>query len=260
MIRTCLFLFAAALPAFAVHAAVHTETVEYRVEGTVFHGHLAHDDSTPGKRPAVLVVHEWWGQGDHARQSARDLAALGYVGFAVDMYGDARLTDDPAEAGQWAGAVRGNPERMRARFEAALNTLAADPRVDAARIAAIGYCFGGTVVLEMARAGLPLRGVVSFHGGLKSALPEAPRTIGASVLVLHGADDPLVPDEEVAAFQAEMRAAKADWQFVGYGNAVHSFTNPDVDRHGMAAAKYDPVAAKRAWGAMAQFLAEIFAR
>lgn len=244
----------------AAHAAIQSEVVTYTEGETTLQGFVAFDDATDAKRPAVIVVHEWWGLGDHAKQSARELAALGYVGFALDMYSEGQLTDDPAVAGQWAGGIRGDADLMRARFEAALSAVKARPRVDADRVAGIGYCFGGTVVLEMARAGLDLRGVVSFHGGLKSAIDEDDRAIRASVLVLHGADDPLVPDEEVAAFQAEMRAAKADWQFIGYGNAVHSFTNPDVDRHGMAAAKYDPLAAKRAWAAMTQFLAEIFAR
>lgn len=244
----------------AAQAAVREEAVVYQEGDTTLRGLIAFDDASDAKRPAVIVVHEWWGLGEHAKQSARDLAAMGYVGFALDMFGEGRLTDDPAVAGEWAGAIRGNPELMGARFAAALATLREHPLVDTGRVAGIGYCFGGTVVLEMARAGLDLRGVVSFHGGLKSAWGDNPRDVRASVLVLHGADDPLVPDDEVAAFQAEMRAAKADWQFIGYGNAVHSFTNPDVDRHGMAAARYDARAAARAWGAMAQFLAEVFAR
>lgn len=251
---TVTVMLIAAVP--AARAALHTETVSYRDGDVELKGHLAYDESVEGRRPGVLVVHEWTGLGEHPKTSARGLAELGYVAFAVDMYGGGKVTADTKEAAALSGNIKRHPDLARSRFTAALETLRGHPVCDPRRIAAIGYCFGGTVVLEMARSGLDLAGVVSFHGGLASAIPQQERRLKASVLACHGADDPHVPEEEVAAFGEEMRGLGADWQLNIYGGAVHSFTNPDADSE---SARYDPEAARRSWEAMKAFLREVFA-
>jgi dienelactone hydrolase len=243
-------------------AALKTEEIAYKQGDTVLKGHLAYDDAAVDKRPGVLVVHEWWGLNDYAKGRANQLVGLGYVALALDMYGDGKNTTDPKEAAALSAAVSKKPEVARARFLAALEVLRRNTLVDPARVAAIGYCFGGTTVLEMARSGAPLAGVVSFHGGLAPwappGPPETPRTIKARVLVCHGGDDPLVPPKDVEAFQDEMRRAKADWQLNIYGGARHSFTNPGADKVGMDALAYSESADRRSWAAMKSFLAEAF--
>ncbi|MBN1916497.1 MAG: dienelactone hydrolase family protein [Verrucomicrobia bacterium] len=240
----------------SARAAIYTESVEYNDGEAVLEGYLAYDDALDGKRPGVLIVHEWWGLGTHPKRVAERLAGLGYVAFALDMYGKGKLTDDAKQAGEWAGAFRTDSALAKRRFEAGLSVLRENDHVDASRIVAIGYCFGGGICLEMARMGVDLAGVVSFHGGLKSAVPETDRKpITAKILVCHGADDPSVPPAEVAAFEEEMRAAGADWVLIAYGGAVHSFTNPDADR---PTARYNEKADRRSWKAMRQFLAEVF--
>jgi dienelactone hydrolase len=232
--------------------------VEYRVGDVVLKGHLALPARGASQRPAVLVVHEWWGRGPHSDKSAEDLARLGYVGFALDMYGDGRSTTDPKQAGEWAGAIKKSPETGIARVRAALDLVRALPETDGARVACIGYCFGGTVSLEVAWAGLDLRAVVSFHGGLTTPRPEQVAGVKASVLVCHGADDPFETKESIDAFQTAMRDAKFDWEFASYGGAVHSFTNPAADGSFNAGVKYNPVAAARSWELMRDFLEERF--
>lgn len=234
-------------------AAVRTMPLEYGDGGNTFDGYLAYDDSTDVRRPGVLVVHEWWGLTEHPKRSARRLAEQGYIALAVDMYGKGRVTDSAQQAGQWAGEVRGNPAALLSRFAAAMEALKARPLTDPARIGAIGYCFGGTVVLEVARQGAALAGVVSFHGGLASSVPEEKRNLRARVLVCHGADDPAVAWEQVTAFREEMQRAKADWQLDVYGGAVHAFTNPDANS---PTARYNERAARRSWEAMTRFLRE----
>ncbi len=237
--------------------ALEVSTVEYDARGDVLEGYLAFDASREGRLPAVIVVHEWWGLDDHARKAADRLAALGYVAFALDMYGKGYHTSDPAQAGEWAGSIRNRPGIAKSRFEAAIEVLKVHDKVDPDRVAAMGYCFGGTVVLEMARMGVDLKGVVSFHGGLGSNVPDSEYNLKSKVLVLHGAEDPLVPDSEVVTFIGEMRKAEADWQLVHYGGALHSFTNPAADYYGMDATAYDPDADKRSWEAMKTFLQEV---
>jgi len=233
--------------------------VEYRDGDTLLRGHLALPDSSASPRPAVLVVHEWWGRTKHSDGSAEELARLGYVGLAIDMYGEGRTTTDAEEAGKWAGAIRKDPETMRRRLRAALDFVRSLPATDDARVACIGYCFGGTMSLEAAWAGLDLRAVVSFHGSLTSPKPEDAAGIRASVLVLHGADDTLVSEESIEALQKALREAGCDWQFVSYGGAVHSFTNPAADGSRSPLVKHHPVAAARSWEAMLDFLGERFA-
>jgi dienelactone hydrolase len=241
-------------------ARVSVRDVEYRDGDTVLRGRLALPERSPdGTHPAVLVVHEWWGRTKHSDGSAEELARLGYVGLAVDMYGEGRTTTDAEEAGKWAGAIRKDPETMRRRLRAALDFVRSLPETDDARVACIGYCFGGTMSLEAAWAGLDLRAVVSFHGSLTAPKPEDAAGIRASVLVLHGADDTLVSEESIDALQSALREARCDWQFVSYGGAVHSFTNPSADGSRSPVVRYDERAARRSWEAMRDFLAERFA-
>ena len=212
-----------------------------------------------GKRPAVLVIHQWTGLTEYEKRRSRMLAELGYNVFAADIYGRG-IRPQPPEAGKEAGKYKGDRTLYRARLTAALDLLKADERTDTARIAAIGYCFGGTGVLELARSGAEIAGVVSFHGGLDAAngMTAAAGKIPAKVLVLHGADDPFVPAEQVAAFQKEMTAAKADWQMNFYSGAVHAFTQKEAGNDNSKGAAYNEVADRRSWQAMKAYFAELF--
>ena len=251
------FALALAVPAFA---AMKTQEVEYEHEGTRLQGYLAYDDAAQGKRPGVIVVHEWWGNNDYARRRAEQLAGLGYVGFALDMYGKGVRAKSVEEAGKMSGRFKNDRELMRERAAAGLETLRKQPQVDPAKVAAIGYCFGGTVALELARSGADLAGVVSFHGALDTSMPAEQGQVKAKILVCHGADDPFVPPEQVHEFLKEMQAAQADWQLVAYGNAVHSFTNPEVDKVNLEGARYNRDADRRSWKAMQVFFGEIFGK
>lgn len=243
--------------ALAASAAIRTETIEYKHGDVTLEGHLTYEDSFRGPRPGVLVVHQWKGLSDYEKQRSEMLARLGYVAFAVDIYGKGVRPQTVEAASAEAGKYKNDRVLLRARVTAGLEALRRHKLSDARRVAAIGYCFGGTTVLEMARSGAEVAGVVSFHGALDSPRPEDGKNIKCKVLALHGADDPFVPDKEVAAFVAEMRGAKVDWQLVQYGGAVHSFTDWKADGS-MPGAKYDERADKRSWEDMKQFLAEIF--
>lgn len=240
------------------HGALRTETVEYKHGDLVLQGYLAYDDALRGKRPGVIVVHEWWGLNDFVKKRAEQLAALGYVVFAIDMYGKGVRPKDAKEARDLATLYRNDRKLMRGRAMAGLDFFKKHPRVDPTMIAAVGYCFGGTVVLEMARVGADLRGVVTFHGGLDTPNPVDAKNIKAKVLVLHGADDPFVPKEQVLAFQDEMRKAAVDWQMIFYGGAVHSFTNPSAGNDPSKGSAYHEKADTRSWEAMSLFLEEVF--
>jgi dienelactone hydrolase len=239
---------------------LETKAITYAAGGASLRGYLAIDASRAGRRPGVLVVHEWWGLNDYIRRRARMLAELGYAALAVDMYGDGRVADNPNDAGQLMNAVLGDMRSGEARFGAGYERLRAHEAVDGARIAAIGYCFGGAVVLHAARVGMPLAGVVSFHGALGSFHRPAPGSVKAKILVCHGAADGLVPEAEVAAFKREMEQAEADYRFVAYPGALHGFTNPDADangkRFGLPLA-YDPEADRRSWQDMREFFDRI---
>jgi dienelactone hydrolase len=246
-----------ALPA---HAAVVGKEVSYRAGDTELKGYLAWDDAIKGKRPGILVVHEWWGHNAYVRKRADMLAALGYTALALDMYGDGKTADHPEDAGKFATAVRQNLPLLEARFNAARALLNAQDTVDPARNAAIGYCFGGSVVLEMARSGADLAGVVSFHGSLAGLGPVSDH-VTAKVLVANGADDPFNSAESIAMFRDDMDAAGIDYQFINYPGAKHSFTNPDADKYGKEFGlplAYNAVADRESWQAMQDFLAKIF--
>jgi dienelactone hydrolase len=253
-----LVLIAAAVQA---GAAVRGEPVEYKADGTVLKGYLAWDDAVKGKRPGVLVVHEWWGHNEYARTRARQLAELGYTALAVDMYGEGKTADHPQTAGQFSSEVRKNLPLAKKRFEAAAAVLRRHPTVDPKRIAAIGYCFGGAIVLEMARQGVDLKGVVSFHGALNTEHPARPGQVKAKVLVLNGADDPMIKPEAIEAFKKEMDAAGVDYRFVNYPGAKHSFTNPQATEFGKKfnlPLEYHPEADRESWTQMQAFLKEVF--
>ncbi|MBK5273984.1 MAG: dienelactone hydrolase family protein [Desulfuromonadales bacterium] len=244
--------------AVTAEAAVKTKIVEYKQGETVLEGYLAWDDAKTAQRPGILIVHEWTGINDHMKQRAEMLAKLGYVAFAADIYGKGIRPAGQPEAGQTAGIYKNDRPLMRARARAGLETLKKQKFVDRQRIAATGYCFGGTTVLELARDGADLKGLVSFHGGLSTPTPQDAVNIKGKVLALHGADDPFVKADEVAAFQDEMRKGNVDWQFTSYSNAVHSFTNKAAGTDNSKGAAYNEKADKRSWEAMKTFFAEIF--
>jgi dienelactone hydrolase len=242
----------------AAHAAVQGKTIEYRDGKTVLQGYIAYDDAIQGQRPAVIVVHDWLGVSAFTRERAETLAKMGYVALAADIYGKGVRPKDAAEAMAQVGIYKGNRPLLRARANAALKTLLAQPQTDPKRVAAIGYCFGGTTALELARSGASLAGIVSFHGGLDTPTPQDARQIKGKVLALTGADDPHVPANQVAAFENEMRDARVDWQLVAYGGAVHAFAVPTAGTDTTKGAAYNPSADRRSWQAMKDFFAEIF--
>ena len=251
-------VLAAALFVAPGKADIKTRDVEYRQGDAVLQGFVAWDDAVRGKRPGVLVVHEWWGMNQHARNQARRLAEAGYVGFALDMYGKGKVTTHPQDAQAFVAEVTKDPGVMAARFNAALEQLKHDPHVDSTRIAAIGYCFGGAVVLGMARSGADLAAVVTFHGALATQSPAQPGKVKARVLVLAGGADPFVPPEQVDAFKKEMQAAGARFEVVVYPGAKHGFTNPDAAQYGMKELAYDAAADRESWAAMRKLFREVF--
>lgn len=257
------FLFLLLLICPFVQAALQEKPVEYTEGDTRFKGYLVWDDAIKGKRPGVLVVHEFWGLNDYARKRARMLAELGYTALAIDMYGEGKVGQHPTEAAGFMNAVLSNADMAKARFLAAKTLLEQQQTVDAKKIAAIGYCFGGGTVLAMAREGVDLRGVVSFHGMLSTNKPAQPGRVKARILVENGADDKMVSADDIAAFKKEMDAAGANYRFDNIPGAQHSFTNPEADAN---AKKFDlPIAYnaqadQKSWAAMQAFFKEIFAK
>ncbi len=256
--RLGMALTAALLTQGPPRARVQTREVEYRQGDTVLKGFIAWNDAAAGKRPGVLVVHEWWGLNEHARNQARRLAEAGYVGFALDMYGNGKVTTHPKDAQAFVAEATKDPAVLAARFNAALDALKKDPRVDTARIAAIGYCFGGAVALGMARAGALLAAVVTFHGALSTQTPAQPGKVKARILVLAGGADPFVPPEQVDAFKKEMQAAGAHFEVVTYAGAKHGFTNPNAATYGMEQLAYNATADRESWAAMLTLFREVF--
>lgn len=253
-----LVLFAAV--AGTAHAKIVGEPVQYTVGDTVFKGYLAYDDSSKKKRPGILVVHEWWGQNEYVRKRARMLAELGYTALALDMYGDGKQASHPKEAGAFAGQVRQNMPAAKERFLAARKVLSEHPLTDPNRIGAIGYCFGGGIVLEMARMGVDLKGVASFHGSLGTANPAKKGMVKAKVLVLNGAADPYTKPEQIVAFKKEMSDAGVDYRFIDYPNAKHAFTNPAATENGKkfgAPLEYNKSADRKSWKEMKKFFKKV---
>lgn len=242
-------------------AAVVGKEVSYKAGETEMKGYLAYDDANAKPRPGVLVVHEWWGHNEHARGRARALAEMGYLALAVDMYGDGKVANHPDDAGKFAAAIRSNMPLARERFDAAIAVLQQQPLLEKGKLAAIGYCFGGSVVLEMARQGMDLKGVASFHGSLGSDNPAQKGTMKAQVLVLTGADDPMAKADSVAAFKKEMKEAGAKFEVVSYKGVKHSFTNPDADKFGKQfnmPLAYDKKADADSWKRLGKFLKKVF--
>ncbi len=247
----------------AAQAAVKGEEVNYESDGTTLVGYLAYDDSIKGKRPGVLVVHEWWGQNEYARKRARMLAELGYTALAVDMYGDGLVADNPEDASNLASGLTTDLPLERARFEAGMDFLRNQETVDPDQIAAFGYCFGGGVALNMARIGEDLKGVASFHGLLGAEHPAKPWTIKAHIISFSGDADPMIGPDKIAAFRKEMDAAGANYRVVTYPGAKHAFTNPEADELGKKfnmPIAYDAQADKDSWQQAQEFLREVFAK
>ncbi|MBT3010873.1 MAG: dienelactone hydrolase family protein [Candidatus Thiodiazotropha sp. (ex Lucina pensylvanica)] len=248
---------------FTAMSAVVGEEVVYRHGDTRMNGYLAYDDAIGKKRPGILVVHEWWGHNAYARSRAEQLAAMGYTALAVDMYGEGKQADHPKDAGRFAGQVKNNMETAGARFQAATELLQNHKTVARNDISAIGYCFGGGMVLEMARRGHDLDLVASFHGSLPASTPAAKGTVKAEVMVFNGADDPFVKQEHIEAFMAEMDRAEVKYSFTNYPGAKHSFTNPEADDFGKKfdlPLQYDAMADKQSWGALSKALDAIYAK
>lgn len=243
-------------------AELQTEQITYEVDGQSFSGYLAWDDEQEGKRPGVLVVHEWWGHNNFAREQAEKLAASGYTAFALDMYGDGKLAEHPDTAQEFMQEATSNMEQVKARFLKAKEILQSHESVNSDKIAAQGYCFGGAVVLNMARLGVNLDGVVSYHGALGSPIQAEAGTVKARVQVYTGGADPMVPSEQVAGLVREMQNAEVDLTLVNFPGVTHSFTNPGADevaeKFGMPIA-YDENAATRSWDGTMRFYEEIFA-
>ncbi|MGB5202305.1 MAG: dienelactone hydrolase family protein [Sedimenticolaceae bacterium] len=246
------------LASSSANAVMQQEAVSYKDGDVELKGYLFWDDAFTGKRPGVLVAHEWWGLNDYAKLRAEMLAETGYVAFAADMYGDGKITRHADEAKGWMEQISSNAEAWQRRANLALAQLKAHPKVDAERLAAIGYCFGGATVMQMAYAGADLAGVLSFHGALPPATPEQAARVKARVLVAHGDADGLIPAERIQAFKQALSQASVDWEMDIYGGAKHSFTNPYADGYGMEALAYQEAADQRSWLRALAFLEDIF--
>ena len=234
------------------------KNLEYTNGKTKFIGYLTGADGGAGRRPGIVVFPEAFGLGDHAKKRADRLAKLGYVALAADINGEGAMYNDMAQLGPVIQSLYDDRSEWRSRARAALDALRAQPDVDASRVAAMGYCFGGTTALELARSGAPLAAIATFHAGLIAGLPEDAGRIRAKVLVCHGADDPLVKKDVMDAVMTELRRDKADWQVIFYGNAVHSFTNPEADARQVPALKYDRKADERSWVLLRHLFEEAF--
>ncbi len=250
---------AMALLSTAAHATVRSEYVDYKsADGTLMQGYLSYDDATTAPRPAILIVPDWMGMATpFARQKGTILADQGYVTFVADIYGKDVRPKDTDEAAKQAGYYKANRPILRERVGAAYDTLTRMPRVNADKVVVMGYCFGGTTALELARSGVPLKGTVSFHGGLSSPTPEDAQRIRGPVLAMHGADDPNVPPKEVEAFKQEMANAKVDMRFIAYPGAVHAFTNPAAGSDNSKGAAYNADADHKSWAEFENFLKQV---
>ncbi len=255
--KTLLSSLFLAVAAHASMAAIQTKVIEYKQGDAVLEGVLTYDDSISGKRPGILVVHQWKGLSDYEKKRSEMLAKLGYNVFALDIYGKGVRPAAPADAGKEASKYKGNRPLLRERALAGLDVLKKDERTDATKVAAIGYCFGGTTVIELARAGADVAGVVSFHGSIDSPTPADGAKIKAKILVCHGDVDPFVPQKDIDAFNTEMREHKVDCQLISYPGAVHSFTDWTATAT-TGGARYQEAADKRSWEHMKSFFAELF--
>jgi dienelactone hydrolase len=241
-----------------VSAKIVSETIEYKDGDTTLKGEMYYDDAMDGKRPGVLVVHEWWGLNDYARKRAEMLAEMGYVAFAADMYGDNKVTTHAKDAGAWKNQITSNVEAWQNRANLGLDVLKNHKLTDNDKTAAVGYCFGGATVIQMAYAGSDVNGIVSFHGSLPAASESQAKSIKTDILIAHGNADSFVPAEQVSAFRAALDNAGVNYQFNDYDGARHAFTNPGAGEYGIEALAYNEEADKRSWQAMQEFFAKIF--
>lgn len=253
-----LTLFTAWSLSTAVWAEVKVKEVVYKDGSDTLKGYLAWDDAKKGKRPGVMVVHEWWGLDDYAMHRAKMLAEEGYVAFAADMYGPGKVTTHADDAKGWMMQIVQNQDAWQKRALLGLEQLKKSPMVDDSKLAAIGYCFGGATVMQMTYAGADLDGVVSFHGSLPPASPEQAAKIQSKVLIAHGDADPFIPAERITKFKQALSDANVDWEMDVYANTKHGFTNPGAGKFGMDALAYNEKADKRSWARMKEFFAEIF--
>lgn len=258
LISVCALAIASMVLVSGARAEIRSQTITYQDGGETLTGNLYWDDSIAGKRPGVLVVHEWWGLNDYARWRAGQLAGMGYVAFAADMYGGNKVTTHPAEAQEWMTTTVSNLGAWRQRGLAGLEQLKNFELTDSSRLAAIGYCFGGATVMQLAYAGADLKGVVSFHGSLPLPNGDEASKIKGRVLIEHGNDDAFVPPERVNAFKAALNSAGVNLTFHGHDGARHAFTNPDADSFGIDNLKYNPAADEASWQSMQQLFKQIF--
>ena len=255
--RLAVFVLVLAIPSLCL-AEIQSRTIPYQHGDVQLEGFLAWDDAKTGKRPGIMVVHEWWGVNEYARDRARQLAALGYAAFAVDMYGKGQVTTHPDQAATWMKQVQADVKVWQARALTGLAVLQSQEMVDPQRLAAIGYCFGGATVLQVAYSGAGVKGVVSFHGALPMPTGKQAQGAGTKILIAHGNADPFLTEEHVRKFRQTLDAANLDWQMVVYAGARHSFTNPGADAHGIDALKYNRQADARSWKQMQLFFEELF--
>jgi dienelactone hydrolase len=260
MTRTTLILTALVLAAGSAHAAVKSKVIGYEYDGVPLKGYLAYDDAATGKRPGVLVLHEWWGLNDYARGRAEQLAGLGFVAFCADMYGDGKVTEHPEEAGKMAGEVRKNLKTWQGRAQAGLKVLTDQEQVDTKKVAAIGYCFGGSTALQLAYTGADLAAVCTFHAALPVPTEEQAKAIKAKVAICHGALDSFIPEETIQKFRAALDQAGVDYEMVYYAGSTHSFTVPDIDKKGINGLKYNAAADRRSWQLMQALFKEAFGK
>ena len=242
-------------------AKMITKEIPYKDGDVSLTGYLAYDDAVKTPAPGVLVVQEWWGQTDYVRSRTEQLAKMGYIAFAADMYGDRKIVETPDEAKALTEPFYADRGLMRQRGNAALETLKAQPQVDKRRLGVIGFCFGGTTALELARFGVDVKGVVSFHGGLDTDKPAVPAAVKAQVLALNGADDPMVPPAQKDAFKKEMETAGVTYKSIDYAGATHAFTNPGATEKGKKfnmPVAYNEKAATESWAEMSTFFQRLF--
>jgi len=254
MLRSVIAMAAVTLTAGVAPAAVVTKTVDYEYDGTKLKGFLAYDDASKDKRPGVLVFPEWWGLNDYAKNRAKQLAEMGYVAFAADLYGDGKVVDvaHPEDAQKMATALRMNVKTWRGRAEAAMKQLTSQPTVDATKIAAIGYCLGGSTALQLAYSGADLKAVATFHAALPAPSPDEAKAInkGTKILVFHGGADTFVPEKSIEAFKAALDSGMVTYEFISFPGVVHSFTVPDADKANNPGMKYDKAADEKSWKRM----------
>lgn len=248
------------LVAASAEAAVQSKTVTYKHGDLECKGFVAWDDAVQGKRPGVLVVHEWWGLDEYARSRAQQLAKLGYVAFACDMYGEGKTTEHPQDAGKMAATVRMNVENWRKRAQVALEVLKAQPQCDNGKLAAIGYCFGGSTALQLAYSGADLKAVATFHAALPAPTADEAKAVKARILVCHGGADTFIPEAAIAAFRESLDKAGKKYEFVSYPGVVHSFTVPGADARNINGMKYDKHADEDSWQRMTNLFAEQFGK